>query len=231
MTDVERSIRKYIDEKIELQKLIFQIVEKSDSNDIDFQNLQNYLDTHNYDGNKSENEHFLHLILIISTNHHRQPHFFEKIEKILTISSKFYEKLFSSEELILIFQESKPILLSLLKTKIITIDELIFNRLMSFSEMKEGENYYYFYPELNSIIKSGAIKGISEEKYQLKLNEDIENFERNRSKFENESTICSIIREDLIDDFIPYVNRKNISLFSQIKRSFFETNQISSILN
>ena len=46
--------------------------------------------------------------------------------------------------------------------------------------------------------------------------ESIDNFERNRQKFENESNLCSIIREDLIVDFIQYVNKNNISLSSKI---------------
>ena len=136
MTDNEKQIHKYIDEKKELQKLVLGIIEKSDTDvETDIQSLMSYLDIHQYRENKKEIEHFLHLILSISLNHYRQPNFFENIEKILTVSSTFYKPLFSNDELFRIFQQSKPILLILLKTKIIIIDEIIFKNLLSFSEI------------------------------------------------------------------------------------------------
>lgn len=212
-----------------MQRLELQIIEKSDNEDDDdkgFQNLQNYLDTQRYEGNKPELEHFLHLILIISMNHFRCPNFFQKIEKILTISSKYYKPTFSDEELFYIFKESKPILLFLLKTNIIVINEIIFKNLLSYSEPKDGEIYYYFYPELKSIITTGTIESIQEESYEIKLNEDIEIFERNRQQFENDSYICSLIREDLVEDFIQYVNKNSISLESEINPSIFDANSM-----
>lgn len=50
------TIQKYIEEKKEFQKLLLQNIEESDSNanDTDFQNLINYLDTHQYGGSKQE---------------------------------------------------------------------------------------------------------------------------------------------------------------------------------
>ena len=41
---------------------------------------------------------------------------------------------------------------------------------------------------------------------------------------ENDHYICQIIRKDLIDDFISYINQNNIPLSSQIESSIFETN-------
>lgn len=103
--------------KKELHKLIFKIIDKSDNeDDTDFQNLQNFLDIHQYKGNKPELEHFLILILNISMNYYSQPIFFQIIEKILTTTIQFYKPAFSNYELFTIFRTSKPILLCLLKT-------------------------------------------------------------------------------------------------------------------
>lgn len=107
-----------------------------------------------------------------------------------------------------------------------TIDEIIFKNFLYFTENKNDKIYYYLYPELISIIKSGIIQGINEEKYTIKMDDDIEIFERNRQTFENDSKLCSIIRGDKIDDFIEYVNQTNLSLSSQIKRSIYETYSI-----
>ena len=227
MINEKSPIHKYIDEKKELQEHILNIFDESDdSNDASLQNLLNFLDSHQYKENKSELKHFLHLISTLSINHNRKPNFFKIIETILTISSKFFKPLFSNEELFVIFQQSKPILLFLIKSKILEIDEIIFKYLLLFNEDIENETFFYFYPELNSIIKSGAIEGINEKKYPLKMIDNIENFEKNRQKFVNDSKICSIIREDLIDDFIQYVHENSISLSGKIRRSVFETNSM-----
>ena len=82
----EKAIQKYIDEKKELQNLVLQIIHESESEEETvFQKLNMFLEMHHYENNKSELEHFLHLISTISVNHRRNPTFFEKIEKILTI--------------------------------------------------------------------------------------------------------------------------------------------------
>lgn len=53
--------------------------------------------------------------------------------------------------------------------------------------------------------------------------EYIENFELNGQKGENLSKLWSLIREDLVENFVQYVNETNISL---CKRSIFETNSM-----
>ena len=109
MSDEERLIQKYINEKKELQKLVLQIIERIDTNEeSDFQNLLIFLDAHQYQNNKKEVVHFLHLILTISLNHHREPYFYDKIVKILQISSKFYQPFISNDELFTFFQQSNP---------------------------------------------------------------------------------------------------------------------------
>ena len=51
-----------------------------------------------------------------------------------------------------------------------------------------------------------------------------DNYEEKRQEGENDSYICSLIRQDSVEEFISYVNRSNISLSSQISPSIFETN-------
>ena len=101
------------------------------------------------------------------------------------------------------------------------------------------ENYpQYFFPEINSYIRpqkeekkykynekfqnitnyvalSEMMKTIKEEndKYNLIISEFSnklpDDFYENRKNGENESRICELIRKDLIDDFITYINREN----------------------
>ena len=81
---------------------------------------------HKNEGNKSNIKNFLRLISTISMNHHIQPIFFKKTKKILTIYSNIYKLIISNGELFTIYKQSKQILLFLLKSKIVTNDEIIF---------------------------------------------------------------------------------------------------------
>ena len=53
---------------------------------------------------------------------------------------------------------------------------------------------------------------------------DLDNFEEKYETGENDSYICFLVRQDLVEEFISYVNRTNTSLSSQIQPSIFETN-------
>ena len=76
----------------------------------------------------------------------------------------------------------------------------------------------------HQIKKKTPNENIDEENYKFQYKEDINNIEQNSQKFENESRLCSIIREDLIVNFIKYVNQINISLLCQ--RLILEKNSI-----
>ena len=102
---------------------------------------------------------------------------------------------------------------------------------MTFSILKNIESYdtqekqyfYYFYPEIKSLIDIKAREKI--EKELLEQNSNIfNNFNENRKIGENDSYICSLIREDSVEEFIAYVNRINLKLTTTISHSIFETN-------
>ena len=61
----------------------------------------------------------------------------------------------------------------------------------------------------------------------LKIDPNIfDNFNEKCMVGENESFLCSLIRNDSVEDFIAYVNRFNISLSTKIPNSIFETNSM-----
>ena len=67
-------IRKYINEKKELQNHVLKIIEQSEiDDDTGYHNLILFLAK--YKEEKEELIHFLHLILVIANNHHRSPNF------------------------------------------------------------------------------------------------------------------------------------------------------------
>ena len=75
------------------------------------------------------------------------------------------------------------------------------------------------------IIFTMKLKIFLSESSQDTISKEItENFEENRKIGENHNHICKLIRNDLIDEFISYVNLKNIPLQTKIDNSIFETN-------
>ena len=57
------------------------------------------------------------------------------------------------------------------------------------------------------------------------------NFHKNQTNFfekrkigENDDSLCTIIRKDIVEDFVIYVNKRNLPLSIQIQPSIFETN-------
>ena len=122
---------------------------------------------------------------------------------------------------LIFFSENKRILLFLIETKIITIDEEIYN-LMQKIDFDKIRYCHFFYPQIKSFIKDETIKN---ELLQYDFN-IFDDFEQKQKNGENESIICSLIRNDLVEDFIRYITQNNISLLSRINPSLFETNSL-----
>ena len=57
------------------------------------------------------------------------------------------------------------------------------------------------------------------------MNEDFEKFNEKRKKGVTDGYLYEIIRKDLIEEFITYVNKENYPLNSFIDKSYFETNE------
>ena len=87
-----------------------------------------------------------------------------------------------------------------------------------------GNHYYhFFYHELEEFKSEEEMKSIKEENLTINANA-FENYEEKRQDGENHSHICSLIRNDSVEEFIAYINRNNISISSEIKPSIYETN-------
>ena len=89
---------------------------------------------------------------------------------------------------------------------------------------KIERNYrHFFFPEIQYKLNEQMKQEIEQEMKNI-YPDIFVNFEEKRQKGENDSYLCELIRTDSIEDFISYVNQKNISLSSKIKSSIFETN-------
>lgn len=144
--------------------------------------------------NEDEIKTILKIIIKIANNHHRTPDFFPRIEKILQFLKDQIKQSFSISEILDIFKGNKRILLFLIEENIISINESNNKILLRFGLIQQ-----YFCTNQSNEFKQKQHIG------------------------ENDNYICNLIRNDLIEEFITYVNKNCIFLSSLIDPSLFET--------
>ena len=175
----------YLNKMRDIQKYFLDYLDDQSSSHFDFQNFSLFFeDLEDEERNDILNE-LLHIISEISCNHHRTANFFDKIEEILKHFSNEIKRTFSNYEIYDIFQKNYRVLLFLFKENIIQFDKianLIYDD-------------FFFYEKL-SYLNQGPLKlnELNEQSYK--------NYEKNRKNGENESYICSLIRNDSVEEFI-----------------------------
>ncbi|KAK8839459.1 hypothetical protein M9Y10_031814 [Tritrichomonas musculus] len=223
MSNLQQQIQKYIDEKKELYRILMKYIEKLDQYEDDFQNLIKILNNYKLAENSEEMEKFLQLITNIADNHHRGVNFILKIKKILLSIQCDIKQTLPNLHIYEIFQNNKVLLLFLLENNILILDEIIYNDISVKVEANNTKYCHFFYPEIKKFIGDEKTKEIEEELLSIDSN-IFNNFDQKRHEGENDSYICYLIRQDMVKDFIVYVNRGNISLTNVIEPSIFETN-------
>lgn len=198
----------YLDGMSKIQNSLLEYVENDQETD---QNLIQLINEYKISNNKKELKQFIHIFMQILNNHHRQHDFYDKVLKILTFIKNDIKKYFANDEIYNLFESNNRIILFLINEEILILNEYICKKI----------NHEYFAPEI-SVFKH-------EEKNQQNLPE---NFDKMRKIGENDSYICQLIRDDLIDDFILHVNKNNIQFkTAKIESSIFETNLLLSKRN
>ncbi|KAK8837042.1 hypothetical protein M9Y10_037088 [Tritrichomonas musculus] len=172
--------------------------------------------------NRDDLREFLHLLSYISKNHFRYPGTIDKIEKILNLLKDNIKQTFSNSEIFNFFKNSKRILFFLFETKIITPSKFIVNTFLD-KNMKDKNYHLYFHKIIDTFLTEDEKETIKSELSKLDKN-TLQNFESKCKIGENESYLCSLIRNDLIDDFVIHTNQTNLKLTSQINSSIYETN-------
>lgn len=210
------NINEYIDQKKQLHYFLLSYIDSETDVAYNYQILIDFIEYTKLLENKGELREFLHLISILLKYHHRHQNFFEKFEIIIKFLEKDIKRTFTNFEFFLMMKSNKRFLLFLFKTEIIKIDQNIVNFFIG-----SNKNYcHYFYPEVKEFL---------DQKLRIKIEEEIsyiKNFDDQRKTGENETYLCNLIRNDLIDEFVSYVNKINLPLTTKIKNSLFETNKI-----
>ncbi|KAK8898266.1 hypothetical protein M9Y10_000544 [Tritrichomonas musculus] len=220
---IRMDIKQYFDEKKELQNNFLTYIDDSDSIEVNFDSLISFIKEHKIHESQDELTHLLGLLISIANNHHRQSDFFTKIKRVISYFAKEIKQNLTSKDIFTIFSSNKLLLLYLIKENIIKIDAFMIIDLYQRTEPNGTRYLPYFLPEIKEKLNEKPIKNIE---FDFSDFESIvqDNYEEKRSIGENDSYICSLIRNDLIDDFISHVTVTNYPLDSNVEASVYETN-------
>ena len=220
---MQQKIQEYVDEKNKFYGFVLNYLEKIDSNEDDFNELIQIIDEKQYEKNQEEFELFLHFLSYIFKNHHRDELFNKKIFQIIQYYKDQIKQTFLNYQIYDIFKNDKLILLFMFENDIINFDYDIYRLVINKNESNGNRYCHFFYPEVKKFATEEEIKRI--ESQLIEKNPNIfSNFDQSRHEGENPSKICSLIRQDSVEDFIAHVHKNIIPLSSIIVPSIFETN-------
>ncbi|KAK8870811.1 hypothetical protein M9Y10_008703 [Tritrichomonas musculus] len=216
-------IESIIREKKEIYSSLMEFIDETE--DADFNSLIKDFENQEIFKNKEEIKLMLQLISKISDNHRRLSDFIDKLNQIIQYLLKELQPPITDFEIYEIFKYNKRVLLLLLEQEFIRPDNQIISDIMSMKDRNNFPYSHYLYSGIKPFINEKESRAIENEIKQ-KYNQDLNIFEEKCRIGENDSYICSLIRQGLTEEFISYINRATISLSSKIQPSIFETNSI-----
>ena len=163
----------------------------------------------------------MYFISSICNNYYRIPSFFSKIERTLHFFKANIKKYYSNSEIFNVFKDNKRIILFLIKEKIMIVDKFFIQKITT-NEFEQKYYPEYFAPEIKPFMNE---EWFTENRlFEYLKKEQPSDFNELRDKGENNSFICKLIREDLIQDFVIHFNKNCISSNATINPSIYETN-------
>lgn len=231
--DKKTAIIAFINEMKRIEESILQFLEDVTTDGIDQSNFRHFLDDLNIKDDKNKLKEFLRLLSNISNNHHQFKGLFNKVEQIMTFYLEDIKRFFSETEIFQIFCQNKRILLFLFETKTLIPNKNMYYFFRNGKTIDENNDLKYFYIEFKPFIdeEKAIIQKIQERKFRVKITmtenniiDDLELFKKKRRIGEIDNHLCEIIRDDLIDDFIQYVNQYKVTYSKHIETSIYETN-------
>lgn len=142
------SIKTYLKQLKNIQENIVEYINNGDGTEVDSLNIA-FLKDQKFDTNKYLLKETLYMLLSIANNHHHTKNFYNKIFTILNLLKESIKINLTNYDVFSIFKSNKRMILFLIESKIIVLDESMTNIL---SECKFFTYNYpeYFYSEIGS---------------------------------------------------------------------------------
>lgn len=212
---IYEQIQQHLKEMSELNSKILTFLDENEDEDANYKSIIQSIDDIKIVNDRLKLIEFLHLIQSIANNYHRRGQFYEKIERIIIKILPKISEFFTQEQIFNIFCTNNRLLLFLINEKVIELNHFLINKVI---HDRKFTNLMYFFR-----LEKKLLKIEKNEFFEIDL--DDEQFDHKQKQGENSNTICELIRNDSIDDFILYQNLKNVSIDSKINDSIFETNR------
>ena len=227
------SFKKLMQKMKEIQNTLLEFLEDETESEEKYETFVNLVEMQKIKEDKEEFKALLRLINIIGNDHHRCVNFNKKIDLILEHFRNDIQKHFSNSKIFDIFRNNKRILLFLIESKLITIDEYIASRITSDTYIY-SEYCSYFLPEIKMFLTEEFIAKYKNNNLILKNKDFIEginnklpeDFYEKRRTGERETYLSELIRNDDVVEFVIYVNKMCLTPQSFIEKSIFETNPL-----
>lgn len=222
-TEIKRmEIKAFVLKRKELYSTLLHFIDTPGDYQDEFQSLIQVFENQDILQNHGETLNLFHLMSKIEENHNRTPNFYEKFEQIFNYIINDNKFQIANSEIFQIYKDSKRLLLLLLEKNFIIPDDSILNQIFQMKDLNGYKYSAYLYSGIKPYINESKQQEI--EKNISSFDVDIDTFIKKCQIGENDSPVCSLIREDSIEDFKAYVNQTKLPLSTKIERSIFETN-------
>lgn len=212
--------------KKEIYSHILNFIDNIHNSNDDFQVLANIFTKNNISQNQEELINIFSCIISIIKNHRRHPCFFKNICNIILYFSTDIPKIFSKETLFEQFKDIPQVLTFLLQNKILIFDQDIFHKRFENSNSKDHQYKITLYPGYRDFLRKKSKRKAIENTISKIDPNLLSTIDEKVQIGENDSYICTIIRQDAIQDFVCYINLTNKPFNSFIPFSLFESNSI-----
>lgn len=211
-------LKDYITRMKMLYSALLEYIDSDDDSPESFQEFAAFLKGNDFGGNADELRTILNLISKVSKHHRGGQNQTAKLKKVIAYFLPVIKQTLSNLDLFRIFRGSRLLLLFLFDEQAVRVDEEV-AYLVSQKVGMHGLNF--FYPEVKRFLtKNGKYGPIIASNTTFKKDET---FERKRREGENDSLICSLIREDSLEDFVRKFCEEKRSPSDEVPPSLFET--------
>lgn len=193
---------------------------ENDKDDENFEKFKNAMINEKIIESEDSFKLILHLISSLSKYHLRTNNFYNKIYTILSTYSSIIRSI-SNYEKFIIFQNDPVVLLYLFENKLLIPDQSIQTQMKDKDYFVQRLVFHFKYQEYFLKEFHSNDPNMKKDYYDYFSNEEYTKMKRTG---ENSNYICKLIREDLLNEFIEYINKNNIDPNDSIKNDNFETN-------